>query len=326
MVVSSLILALAAFAASAEETLVGTVVGGDGKPVADVRLFLADGYIPIDEQGRPKPPVGQKRHHASGTVTRGEATSDASGGFRLKVVGEPIDVQDRVVLWAYRPGSLATSLTIDRNALREDRPVRVTLQPGSETIFRVFGPDGEPVAGARVVPTVLYREWLSLPKPLGELVMPLTNAEGEAATAALRPEDVRGVRIWAPGLGMQQWTSPTFGEGEGTKVVHLLPVARLEGEVVDPDGKPLPLVLLRVITIPESFRGPYVGVVEIASDAQGRFVVPELPVGLLFVRILATERDQEGLLVPLDKSNKLVEGEPMALRIVLDAEGKPVKP
>lgn len=107
------------------------------------------------------------------------------------------------------------------------------------------------------------------------------------------------VRVTAPRLGTQQWSNETFGMGEGMKVIHLRPVGRLRGRVVEPTGMALSGVTLQIATIPRTVRGPYVGVVGATSDTQGRFEVPELPEGNLYIRI-RPGRDRRTIKVPLE--------------------------
>ena len=181
--------------------MTGVVVGPDGKPATGADVLLVDGYLPLDADGHPMVPPGKKRHHGRGAFVRGRGKADAEGRFQIEVRGEAIEESDRVVLWAHKPGSLASSTEVKRLSLTNGTPARIRLEPPSETTFRVFGPDGNPVAGARVVPTVLSRDALSPPEELGGALVPATNAEGEAVTTALRPGEVRVVRVSAFGLG-----------------------------------------------------------------------------------------------------------------------------
>jgi hypothetical protein len=279
--------------------MAGIVVDPDGKPAPGAEVLLVDGYIPLDAEGRPAWPPGKVRTHSQWPLTRGRGTADAQGRFRMEVRGKPLDERDRLVLWTYKPGALATSMAVERASLPDGTPARIRLEPASETVFRVFGPDGDPVVGARVVPTILSRESLALPEELRDRLCPATNAEGEAVTTALRPDEVQCVRVFAPGLGMQQWSARSFGTRDGAKVLNLLPVGPLKGRVVD-GGKAVDGVRLLVATIPETVPGPYVGVAEVTSDARGRFELPELPEGKLIVRIKTTDRPEDDVRVELE--------------------------
>src|SRR5271165_6465757 len=54
-----------------EPTLSGTVRGPDGKPAREAEVLLADGYVPVGDDGRPFAPAGKRRHHGGFPIVRG---------------------------------------------------------------------------------------------------------------------------------------------------------------------------------------------------------------------------------------------------------------
>ena len=82
--------------------LSGTVLDAVGQPAEGAEVLLIDGYRPLDPYGEPMWMPGNRRYSAT---LRGQGRTDLEGRFQFEVRGEPIDAEDRVALWAYRPGA-----------------------------------------------------------------------------------------------------------------------------------------------------------------------------------------------------------------------------
>ena len=167
-----------------------------------------------------------------------------------------------------------------------DVPVRLAIGPPAATAFAVRGPDGKPVAGARIRPRVLHRGSLSTPDGLAERIEAgtVTDAEGRAVLAAFLPEEVSTVFVTAAGLGSQQFGFGLRDVESGTKVINLLPVGRLKGRIA---GESPELIrnqrLSVVIWNRRSSPPPATALFTLTTDAEGRFEIPEIPEGELTI-------------------------------------------
>jgi hypothetical protein len=128
--------------------LSGTVIGPKGEPVPGADLILS-GTLVYD------PPI----------LVRGR--SDANGRFTLpRPAG--LTAQNRSIapiLWVVKPDYRLgfTKFPGAMPGARED--IRIVLGPPGKAEVRVEGPDGEPVAGARVSVGQFGRESTNVPTP-----------------------------------------------------------------------------------------------------------------------------------------------------------------
>ena len=138
--------------------IVGTVVDGSGRPAANVDIWLADAIRP--DEGR----QFGKRCGARSFTDPGEgappilvhARSDAAGRFGLEIPAEVVArrTPPPMSVWAVTvgEGTRVASHRLPRVVLHDDPPIRLELGSPGQTPIRLFGPDGKPVAGARVIP------------------------------------------------------------------------------------------------------------------------------------------------------------------------------
>ena len=118
-------------------TLSGQVVDASGRPAVGVEVLLS----------------------ALGRATRGRpvlsrARSDREGRFRIDVPAEkdPQRARFLLALWAYAPNEGLAAQAFSPSALPAPGSVQLKLGGPAQTAIRVVGPDGKPVAGARVMP------------------------------------------------------------------------------------------------------------------------------------------------------------------------------
>ena len=168
-----------------------------------------------------------------------------------------------------------------------DVPVRLAIGPPAGTTFSVRGPDGKPVAGARIRPRVLNRGLLSTPDGLAERIEAetVTDAEGRAVLAAFLPEEVSTVFVTAAALGTQQFGFGHRNVESGTKVINLLPVGHLKGRIAgeSPElirNQPLSVVIWNRRRPPP----PATALFTLTTDTEGRFAIPEIPEGDLRIQ------------------------------------------
>ncbi len=202
--------------------LSGQVVNADGRPAADVAVYGSH---------------GQERNW--GRIVA-ETRTDDQGRFRLPMPADPGRAGPKAgAIWAYRPGRLVASYVVNRGTVHDDVPVRLVLGLPASTIVEVRDPAGKPVEGATIMPRVLQRGFLSVPGSLGERFAEgaSTDARGLAKVTSFLPDEVNTILVTARGFGTQQFG---FGHGQGAdpgkKVVNLMPVGRVEGQLVGEPG------------------------------------------------------------------------------------------
>ncbi len=254
----------------ASATVAGTILQPNGQPAEGVQVLYSE--------RRPG-------HNWSQVIA--EATADAEGRFHLEVpLAEGIGpVVSDGVLWAYRPGSLVASLPVFRGTLPPGLPARLVVSPAARTAFEVHDPNGRPLAGARIEPRVLNRRFVSVPDGLAEriAVETVTDARGRAVLSAFLPEEIGTVFVAAEGFGRQQFGFGHRDVSADTKVITLLPAGRLTGRLTgEPEairGRPLSVAIWNRQSNPPP--PPATANTSVTTDADGRFVVPEIAVGPL---------------------------------------------
>ena len=214
-----------------------------------------------------------------------QTETDRQGRFRLEVPGAPGGGPEPGILWAYRPGSLVAARRILRETLPPDWPVAMVLDEPARAVFLVRGPDGRPVAGARIQPRVLDREFFAVPDGLAERIeaQTVTDDSGRAVLSAFFPEEIDTVIVAAPDLGRQQFGFSRGGDKHETKTIDLMPVGRLEGRIVAEETQLPRRPRLAVIANNAKTSPPSLGLTLLDADERGRFTVPEVPVGFLRV-------------------------------------------
>ncbi len=264
-----LVLTLATVGAGGDATrIVGEVLGPDGRPRPGTEVIAAGG----NWDGK-----------APGSI--GRTTTDDSGVFVLELSDDP-STRERPTLWAFQPGSVAASRPIDRDAI-EGHPVRLILGSRAGAAFVVAGPDGHPVAGAKVFPWRVAREVPDVPEALTSLSSSETNDEGKATISAFRPEELVTVRVEAAGFGIQ---AREFRLSDGladvaSKGITLLATGRVAGRVIA--GEPQSVAGLSVLVTSSvgGRTGTNAGFAEVVTDASGRFEVSAIAAGSLTVRV-----------------------------------------
>lgn len=253
------------------------VVAGE---VAELALEVPPGF---DVSGRVEDPEGRpvagaeillRAPVASLAEVHPATTSDLEGRFRLRALppdGLP-DVSARAPGFAPTPRLILVS--------SEGADTEVVLRfpgPGGELVARVTGPDGAPLAGARV----LFgdeREFSQFTTPEGfqawrwSTRTTATDDEGRFAMAGL-PTGRRALQVRAAGCAPWRGEAEVFAGRTATVDVRLDSAARLSGRVVDGDGEPVAGVEVTAAG-GHAFAGAWAH-----TDADGRFAMEDLPVG-----------------------------------------------
>lgn len=221
---SALVLALAQTPAS----LAGDVVDEAGRPLAGIEVVLSCGQA------------------LDGTVpTLARVRTDDQGRFRLEAPNRERLGETRApwgAVWAYRSGKALAGAKWLRSRPQAE-PIRLTLdEPGRRTIS-IKGPDGSPVAGARVAPHLLFRPGLlyglDLPDDLVQRIAVATGPDGVAELPGIAAEaELLAVRVAAGGAS-QVVSLDLETEGKArTIAITLKPAGRLVGKIATIDGKP----------------------------------------------------------------------------------------
>lgn len=249
--------------------IVGTVLDPDRRPAEGVEVLYSTH----------RPGVGWGR-----VVAR--TKTDAEGRYHLKVAGPPVATEPGR-LWAYRRGNLVASRPITVDIPARAQPLELVLDPPARAVFVVRGPNGQPVAGARIQPRVLQRDFSSVPDGLAEEIeaQAVTDASGRAAITAFFPEEIAAAIVAAPGLGRQQFSfrSGALSVGQGPKLIDLSPVGRVEGRIVAEAGQSPLARHLQIYVHDRSDSPPARAILSVDVDANGRFALDEVPAGQLGV-------------------------------------------
>jgi hypothetical protein len=214
-------------------------------------------------------------------LARGSA--DPQGRFRLVLDDEPSS-HDRPTLWVIRPGLLVARRPIDRDATAG--PVAIQLEALAKNPIEVTGPDGRPVANARVRPTTLLADPLAIPRPIADVASGTTGPDGRVELSSFRPEELTGVEVEANGFGTQPraFRGPDGLADLGTKAVVLLPAGRVTGRVQADDPEAAKGLTVEVTSSVGGRGGLDVGSAEVVTDEAGRFEIPAIAAGHLLVR------------------------------------------
>ena len=209
--------------AQPDRTISGAVVDDRGKPVAGARVVL---YAP-------PLPFGQENTAEAGTTT------DAEGRYRLKVPPLGRTLVNGVNVLVYQPGLAVAAAPFFR------RPDPYALRKPEPRTIRVEGPDGRPIAGARVAPRVLYVSGTvaDVPESLADPLAVMTGADGLATLQYLTAIDQLGAaRVTTDSIGAQDILlieRPARGSSEPVIVIRLPKTTRLAGRIVDEAGGPV---------------------------------------------------------------------------------------
>lgn len=245
--------------AGRQATVRGTVVDDVGTPVADARVWIADGRGPDDRQFE-------------------IARSDARGWFEVPVRGWQL-------VGARKPGH-APALAMAIDAAKGDREIALRLR-GTAAIVRgtVRDPDGKAIAWARVAvgPNLQLH---GVGGPFSDLVQAygsqvLTGSDGAFAFVDVMPEQAC-LSVWAAGFAPHlQVVSPVAGQHAEVDV-QMQHGAVVAGTVRDAANQPCAGARISVDRYARSLWLSHGGA-WVRSDSAGRFELRDLPAGPVFL-------------------------------------------
>ena len=117
--------------------------------------------------------------------TTPHATADAQGRYVLPVPEALSHLPphgNSGIVWAHAPGHRINAASAHAALTGKAEPVDLILGPATDTVVRVFGPDGRPVAGAVVEPFHFKtpRAYDIVPAAMLPAVRAVTDAGGRA--------------------------------------------------------------------------------------------------------------------------------------------------
>ena len=282
-VAAALLAALAAAVAKEDpkpgKTIAGTVVDDQDRPVPGAEVWL---------------PVGLKRPQREMT----HAVTDAKGRFALPIRDEwqGIDQYDRsAVIWAHAPGhSLGVAPASRAIWGNETSEIAVRLGRATDTTFNVLGPDGRPVAGARVEPYHVKTPVAYEFPPEGMLpsIRATTDARGVASDARSGRQGLFRVVVETKAFGRQTLRLSDTAHEPAERTVRLRPVGRVEGRFTSarPElARGLDVYLSTVKPGPDLTRSQTEGEAHAVADDQGRFNFAALADGPLSLRTMVAK-------------------------------------
>jgi hypothetical protein len=269
---------------SGGEQLVGAVVDTTGKPLAGADVWLASGLPPSGE----RPLIGGVLWMQSSRPSLGESNAalkhtrtDQEGQFRVELPAEIVRSQEplAVGLWAHVAGARTASRRLRWALPAPAAPIRLVVEKSTQAGFRLLGPDGAPVADARIAASAV--EGMVVPGELAEKVAGTVGPDGAAALPDFAPGAIRWVRVDSPKFGTQ--LIRTLGaRTTPASAFRLEPVGRVSGRVVAESDQPVNALRVQAETFPAGYDlGGTIGSATVTTDANGRFEIPAIAAGRL---------------------------------------------
>jgi hypothetical protein len=178
----------------------------------------------------------------------------------MLVPGDPLLLMNQHTLVEINPKPDDESITCD-----------VALDPGRTLAGRIVGPDGKPLAGARVCGLSDRGDWEMDPLPGAEFTV-----------KALEPNKPRVLQFVHEGKKLSGFLQ-LRGEEKGTLQVRLERCGTLIGRLVTPEGKPMARAKVVCYTSEKQYSGLYYESFQpVQPDKSGRFSIEGLAPGLKY--------------------------------------------
>ncbi len=199
-----LALAQPAGAERAAEPLVGVVVDPHGQALPGVDVWLSSGLPP--SQDRPVIGGALWRSDQPSLLRELQAVlahvqTDREGRFRIDLPPQVIQSQEPLplALWAYQPGAYVAARRLPWAIPAPAESIKLVVQKGAGSTFRVLGPDKAAEPDARVLP--VESEGLIVPDALAEKVASKSGGDGSVAAPGIpawgrSPTSRRIQEIW----------------------------------------------------------------------------------------------------------------------------------
>lgn len=259
--------------------VVGTVVDAQNRPIAGADVYLFDG-----------PPLGRAALVGAGWKMRqspsmfAHVQTNAKGEFEIALPVEPPPIwrgKNWLALAIHHRGLAVKTRLIERYWPARAAPIRVVLDAPRNNRVLILSPNEEPVPHARVWADQV--DGVPLPKELTERLAAETDESGEAELPDVAGEMLRAIRVDSAPFGAQ-WAALTRSSNGGACPVTVSPVGAIRGQLLDEEGSAIAATRVRLITWVEpndDLSGG--GMMELSTDAEGRFHVPVIAGGALQV-------------------------------------------
>lgn len=249
-------------------TVTGTVKDAAGQPVAGARVFIL--VIP-------------DRRAESFETPPQEVQSVADGTFSLNSPLEPAQVSYWDAI-AYKAG-----LAVDFDSGFTLKPLQFVLRPIAPVTGTVLDADGKPLSGTRVSISVLYERGddfyrhAQVPKELQELLAVETDAQGQYTLQAMAKGARPSILIKAPG-----YAAISCQSDQQPAPIRLQKAGSLQGRLTcaDPVVKLEGYAIKTYTDVRGGTPGTYAQATADATDAEGRFTIPEMHPGQAQLRVV----------------------------------------
>ena len=193
-------------------------------------------------------------------------------------------------VWTFARGhSIGTGRAYAVLAGKEPSDVVVRLGASTDTSFTVIGPDGRPVAGARVEPyydLAPNNAYEIPPQEMLPAIGGVTDAQGRIRLPAMERKGFGKVAVTTEAFGRQLLRLTDKADEPAERTIRLRPVGRVEGRITASRPELARGVDLYLSTEEELHTGAWVaeGEAHVVSDEQGRFSVPVLASGAMKIQ------------------------------------------
>ena len=223
-----------------------------------------------------------------GQMKIAQATTDETGQFSFRVPSEwaePEPAPSMWTVWCHAPGHQLTITSTPARLNRDDNPpIKLTLDPASDTSLVIEAPDGSPISGARVEPYHLSVAPLPaiasliVPDEIRSLLAKESNPDGRVDLPEIASDRLTSVQVTAEGYGTQQmrlWASP---DKPTVSTIRLRTTGRLEGRLISDERRVI--ADTQIYVSQSDFAGQKTsGTATAETDDEGRFVVPAIAAG-----------------------------------------------
>jgi hypothetical protein len=264
----------------------GVVVDSSDRPLRDAEVWITRAAT-VEEDRRSGSELSWAASAAGNEETPvvGLTRTDAEGRFRFEVPAEIAARSDPIALaiWVVR-GDLAVAVKhLPRVIRSDDPPLHLSVGPAARSDLTLAGPDGQPVAEARMVPTRVVE--MLVPDALGRRFAGITDRQGRFVLLGLSRGAVGEVRVETPEMGIQR----VAVDRDGKTSIVLAPIGQVTGRLIAPAdfARPITGVRVSIRSKVSGFEGSGIaGEAEVTCDSSGRLEVHAIAAGLLTFELL----------------------------------------